>query len=93
MVTREELQNDEDYADICEDVKDECSQHGEVAVVLIPRIKEGFPAQCEGGVYVQFLQSEAAQRAAMALTGRKFADNTVDVDYFDESAFASRNLL
>lgn len=37
MVTPEELHNDDDYADILEDIKDECSKFGEVVGVRIPR--------------------------------------------------------
>ncbi|WVQ81323.1 hypothetical protein IAT38_003446 [Cryptococcus sp. DSM 104549] len=37
MVTPEELYSDEDYADILEDINDECGKYGEVEGVRIPR--------------------------------------------------------
>jgi splicing factor U2AF 65 kDa subunit len=93
MVTPEELRDDQEFAEICEDVKDECAQHGQVLSVLVPRAKESFPVQCEGSVFVEFQQADIAQKAALALSGRKFAERTVDVDYFDEIKFSNRILL
>ena len=40
MVTFEELADDQEYADILDDVRSECSSYGAVVKVLIPRIKE-----------------------------------------------------
>lgn len=37
MVTPEELQDDEEYADIVEDIRDECNKYGAVSDVRIPR--------------------------------------------------------
>ncbi|ODN80911.1 hypothetical protein L202_03036 [Cryptococcus amylolentus CBS 6039] len=37
MVTPEELYSDEEYADILEDINDECSKYGEIEGVRIPR--------------------------------------------------------
>jgi len=37
MVTPEELQDDEEYQDILEDINEECSKYGEVEGVRIPR--------------------------------------------------------
>jgi splicing factor U2AF subunit len=93
MVTPDELGDDEEFGEICEDVREECSQHGDVLNVLIPRAKDGFPLQCEGSVFVHFQETVSARKAALALSGRKFADRTVDVDYFDEIKFSNRTLL
>lgn len=93
MVVSEELQLDEEFGEICDDVRDECAQYGRVLCVLVPRAKEGFPAQCEGSVFVEFGAAVEARTAALALCGRKFADRTVDVDYFDEIKFTNRTLL
>lgn len=93
MVTPEELRDDEEFVEICDDVKDECSQYGTVLSVLIPRVKENFSDQCEGSVFVEFDRADIAQKAALALSGRKFAERIVDVDYFDEIKFSNRILL
>jgi len=93
MVTHEELANDAEYEDIKEDVRLECADHGQVILVLIPRVKEGFPMSAEGDIYVQFAHAEHAKSAAFALNGRKFAERTVMVQYFDENKFAQRMLF
>lgn len=37
MVTPEELYDDQDYADILEDIQEECSKYGEIEGVRVPR--------------------------------------------------------
>jgi hypothetical protein len=81
MVTHEDLQNDAEVADIKEDVRLECADHGTVLKVLIPRVRDGHLASLEGLIFVEFLDSAMATSAAMVLNGRKFADKTVVVNY------------
>ena len=90
LVTREELIDVSEYEDIVDDVRHECSQYGTVVNVIIPRTIDGYPQECEGSVYVEFATTDMAKTAAIALSGRKFADRTVIVDYFDEEKFARR---
>lgn len=80
-MSQEELENDQEFDDIREDVKIECSSHGEVLAVLIPRQMDGFPGAIEGNIYVEFRESTMARNAALSLIGRKFADKIVKVDY------------
>ncbi len=87
MVTSEEIQNDSEYADIMEDVRLECSDHGAVIRVLIPRRKENYPAHAEGNIFVEFTNVDGASAAKRALTGRKFDNRTVVVEDFDENAY------
>lgn len=81
MLTREELNDDREYEDIKEDVTAECSGHGEVTSVIIPRQRDGFPFTAEMLIFVEFRDPNAARNCALALSGRKFADRTVIVDY------------
>lgn len=81
IVTREELQDDSEFEDILEDVKGECSSYGTVEAIIIPRAKDGFNLSAEGSVYVQYVTPEMARSAAIALSGRKFADRTVTVEF------------
>jgi splicing factor U2AF subunit len=90
MVTPDELNDDAEYQDIIEDVRGECSNYGEVDTILIPRQREGYPASCEGNIYTKFTDPNMARNAAMKLSGRKFADRTVIVEYFDEGRFQNR---
>jgi splicing factor U2AF subunit len=81
MVTHDDLSNDQEYEEIKEDVRLECMDHGQVLSVVIPRLKDGYPASTEGHIYVEFTITECAKMAALALNGRKFADRTVVVQY------------
>ncbi|CAE7480040.1 U2af50 [Symbiodinium microadriaticum] len=92
MVEPHELQDDTELADIREDVTEECSQHGTVRQVMLPRVKDGFPVSAEGSIFVEFETPQMARTAAMALRGRKFADKMVALSYFDEIRFANREL-
>lgn len=81
MIDRSELQDDSEHSDIAQDVKEECSTHGPVISVIIPRAKDGYPLSAEGSVFVEFRDADAARRAALSLRGRKFEDRLVAVNY------------
>lgn len=81
MIMSEELRDDSEYADICEDVKEECSKYGSVKSLVIPRMQDGYPSSSEGAVYVEFYERAMAKQAGQALSGRKFANRIVNVDY------------
>ena len=51
MVTPEELVDDEEYDDILEDIKNECSKYGLVRSLEIPRPIEGVEVPGLGKVY------------------------------------------
>lgn len=87
MVSREEIQDDSEFVDIREDVKEECSGYGQVLSIVIPRAKDGFPYHAEGNIYVEFLSSAMAATALAGLSGRKFADKLVVVEYWNEERF------
>lgn len=77
-VTPEELANDEDYEDILEDMKEECSKYGNVVAVHIPRPSgDGPPPPGLGKIIVEFEENSGAMAARNAIHGRKFAGNTV----------------
>eukprot|EP01041_Mallomonas_annulata_P007598 gene7598-15567_t len=81
MVSALDLQDDLEYGDICDDVRQECSQYGVVNSVVIPRAKDGFLRVSEGSIFVEFGSSAMAQIALQALSGRKFEDRIVVAEY------------
>jgi len=87
MVTREELQDDNEYVEIRDDVREECSQYGSVLSVVMPRVKDGFSAAEECSIFVEFEAATMAAQARQALTGRKFAERVVVCEFYDESKF------
>ncbi|CAJ0904125.1 11006_t:CDS:10 [Entrophospora sp. SA101] len=72
MVTSEELVDDEEYEDIVEDVREECSKFGCIVDMKIPR--PGQSTTGVGKIFVRFDSAEAAGIALRALAGRKFAE-------------------
>ncbi|RLN27287.1 hypothetical protein BBJ28_00016893, partial [Nothophytophthora sp. Chile5] len=89
MVTPEELEDEEEYADILDDIKGECERFGAVASLVLPRPRDGMPAAV-GKVFVEFSEVQAAQGAATELHGRGFSNRTVIVEFMDEGAYARR---
>ncbi|KAK2590347.1 hypothetical protein QQS21_011973 [Conoideocrella luteorostrata] len=88
MVTPEELMDNEEYEEICDDVREECSKYGTILELKIPRPVGGSrQAAGVGKIFVKFDSSEACHKALTALAGRKFADRTVVTTYFPEENF------
>ncbi|TAQ90177.1 hypothetical protein B7494_g1511 [Chlorociboria aeruginascens] len=88
MVTPEELIDNEDYEEICEDVKEECEKYGKVLDMKVPRPTGGSrQSNGVGKIFVKFDGPESAGKALRALAGRKFADRTVVTTYFSEENF------
>lgn len=91
MVTSEELQDDEEYDDIVDDIKHECIKFGTVISITVPRPG----GECEaavGKVFVEFEDVRGAEKAAQELHGRGFASRTVEADYIPEKKYASKQL-
>ena len=87
-VTPTELADPDEYADILEDMRDECGKHGGVEAIAIPRPPApGVPPPPGlGRVYVTYVDVSGAIAAAAALHGRRFGGRTVVASYGDEGA-------
>ncbi|VDD74324.1 unnamed protein product [Mesocestoides corti] len=90
MVDPEELGNDEEYEDIVEDVRTECSKYGIVSSVEIPRPIPGVEVPGVGKIFVQFASLVDCQKAATALTGRKFDNRLVVTSFYDPNKYHRR---
>ncbi|XP_068235077.1 splicing factor U2AF 50 kDa subunit-like isoform X1 [Palaemon carinicauda] len=91
MVLPEELKDDEEYEDIQEDIREECSRYGIVRSVEIPRPVEGVEVPGVGKVFVEFNSVLDCQKAQQNLTGRKFANRVVVTSYFDPDRYHRRD--
>ncbi|KAE9361817.1 hypothetical protein PF008_g675 [Phytophthora fragariae] len=91
MVTPEELEDEEEYADILDDIKGECERFGAVPSLLLPCPRDGIPSAV-GKVFVEFGDVQSAQNAATELHGRGFSNRTVIVEFMDEGKYARREL-
>lgn len=91
MVTTEELLDDQEFHDIVEDVRGECSRYGHVTSVYIPRpLPAGAPGIEPAGVgrvYVQFAQVPECEAALRAIAGRQFDGRTVICAYVKDEAW------
>ncbi|KAF5700406.1 pre-mRNA splicing factor [Fusarium globosum] len=88
MVAAEELLDNDDYEEICEDVREECSKFGKIIDVKVPRPTGGSRQSAGvGKIFVKYERAEDTAKALQALAGRKFADRTVVTTYFPEENF------
>eukprot|EP00877_Chromochloris_zofingiensis_P014566 jgi/Chrzof1/9363/Cz04g00030.t1 len=96
MVQRDELLDDEEYADILDDTRDEVAKYGSLKSVIIPRPSSDGPEQDPAGVGLVFLEYEdgkGAAKAQVALHGRQFGENKVDASFFDQDKFDARQFV
>ncbi|EGR33003.1 u2 small nuclear ribonucleoprotein auxiliary factor 2, putative [Ichthyophthirius multifiliis] len=97
MINDGELIIDEEYKQIEEDVKDECSKHGKVVSIAIPRpsvddVKAGKEHVLgKGKIYVEYESIEAAREARRYLNGRLFSNRTVQVSYFNYQKYLEQD--
>jgi len=90
MVTPDELQDEEEYEDIVEDIREECSKYGAVKSIEIPRPVPGVDVPGLGKVFIEFLGIPECQKAQHSLTGRKFSNRVVVTSYFDPDKYHRR---
>ncbi|XP_076443173.1 splicing factor U2AF 50 kDa subunit-like [Babylonia areolata] len=90
MVQPEELEDEEEYEDILEDVKEECSKYGVVRSLEVPRPIKGVEVPGVGKIFVEFNSVIDCQKAQQALAGRKFSSRVVVTSYFDPDAYHRR---
>ncbi|ORX95524.1 hypothetical protein K493DRAFT_219056 [Basidiobolus meristosporus CBS 931.73] len=91
MVTPEELQDDDEYQDILEDVGDECSKFGRIVEFQIPKPINGEKVPGVGKVFIRFETKDECSVALRALAGRKFGDRTVVASYITEERFQAQD--
>ncbi|CAI2734545.1 unnamed protein product [Schistosoma spindalis] len=90
MIETSELEDDEEYEDIVEDVRAECSKYGVVRSLEIPRPIPGVEVPGVGKIYVEFASLIDCQKAATALTGRKFNQRLVVTSFFSPDNYHRR---
>ncbi|XP_040280035.1 splicing factor U2AF 65 kDa subunit isoform X1 [Bufo bufo] len=91
MVLPEELLDDDEYEEIVEDVRDECSKYGIVKSIEIPRPVDGVEVPGCGKIFVEFTSVFDCQKAMQGLTGRKFANRVVVTKYCDPDGYHRRD--
>ncbi|XP_044496918.1 splicing factor U2af large subunit A-like isoform X2 [Mangifera indica] len=91
-ITADVLMDDEEYEEILEDMREECSKYGTLVNVVIPRPHpngEQFPGV--GKVFLEYYDMAGCATAKTALNGRKFGGNLVKAYYYPEDKYFSRD--
>ncbi|XP_009629636.1 splicing factor U2af large subunit B [Nicotiana tomentosiformis] len=88
VVSADELNDDEDYQDILEDMRTECGKFGSLVNVVIPRPSpNGEPTPGVGKVFLEYADVDSASKARQSLNGRKFGGNQVVAVFYPENKF------
>merc|ERR1712096_526678 len=90
MVVAADLESDKNYADLMEDIVQECEKSGSISCVVIPRPEDPETARTMigkagfGQVFVEYAEVEQALKAYCSLTGRQFDSKPVMLSYCNE---------
>eukprot|EP00250_Pteridium_aquilinum_P016263 c23031_g1_i1 orf=557-2227(-) len=87
LVSVDDLRDDQEYADIYDDIKEECGKFGTVVKLIIPRPQGGGEVSGLGKAFVEYSDTEGARKAKSSLHQRKFAGNSVIATYYPEDKF------
>jgi splicing factor U2AF subunit len=90
MITPEELEEEEEYDDIVDDIKTECGKYGVVKSIDIPRPIKGIEVPGVGKIYVEFYSISDCLRVQTNLGGRKFANRVVVTSFYDPEKYHRR---
>ncbi|XP_065026735.1 splicing factor U2af large subunit B-like isoform X2 [Musa acuminata AAA Group] len=89
VVSPDELNDDEEYEDIMEDMRAEGGKYGKLVNVVIPRpVPNGEPAPGVGKVFLEYADIDGSTKARQGLNGRKFGGNQVAAVFYPENKFA-----
>ena len=84
MLTAQDLTDDDEYNEILEDTRDECSSFGTLKNIVIPRTGPGATK-----IFLEYMTVEDAAKAIGGLAGRTFDGRKVEAEYFDQVKFSN----
>jgi splicing factor U2AF subunit len=91
MVKITDLEIDEDYEDIVEDVMEECKKYGRVISIVIPR--PGIHTSVIGKIFIEYPVVEEAHKAKIGLEGMRFNGNRVQGGFHPEELYFQSNFV
>ncbi|KAL3922125.1 MAG: hypothetical protein SGILL_002373, partial [Bacillariaceae sp.] len=93
MVTDEDLQTDEDYNGLREEVEEEVAKFGKLLSMKVPRRATG---TVEGSairkIFLEYATVQDSANAEKELAGRQFGPNVVVASFYDEAEYAAGKL-
>jgi RNA recognition motif-containing protein len=87
MLSDQDLVNEDEYQEIMEDTREECSQFGKLASVIIPKAGQVGATK----IFLEYETADDAARAIQSLQGRTFDGRQVQATLFDENRFANKD--
>lgn len=90
MLSPSELEDEEEYEEILEDVREECSKYGSVKSLDIPRPITGVEVPGVGKIFVEFHTTADSENAQKNLAGRKFANRVVVTSFVPPDLYHRR---
>ncbi|CAD7924858.1 unnamed protein product [Amoebophrya sp. A25] len=104
FMTDEELRSDEDYDEICGDIKVECECYGRVLEMVVPRPQTDAEAEKDpdlqyemnrqrgvGWGFIEFEDVVAASKAKRDFDGRKFGEFRMGANFLNERQWRTRD--
>ncbi|XP_061440699.1 serine/threonine-protein kinase Kist [Rhineura floridana] len=76
------LQNEEEFEDIVDDIREECCKYGEIISLFVPKENPG-----KGHVFVEYANAGDSKAAQRALTGKRFDGKFVVATFYPLSAY------
>lgn len=86
------IDDEEVYKEVEEDIRIECSNYSKVVNVFMPRKDiDDNSTPGMGNAYVEFNSVDECKEARRQLVGRRFSDRTVQMIYFSEEKYLAKN--
>lgn len=93
MVANEDLESDEEYSGLMEEVEEEVRKFGKLLSIQIPRKASGsIEPSAVGKIFLEYATNQDAANAEQELSGRQFGPNVVQASYHDEQEYAALKL-
>ena len=86
----QDLQDDELYAELVDDVLTECGTYGDVDAVEIPRPDGDEKHEAQGSIFVRFGDELFAEQAIEAFADRSLNGKTILAGYYPEDLFKEK---
>jgi len=87
MINPETIEDDTEYEDIYNDIKDQIVNIGPIRSLIIPRKRDGYDSKIVGKVYVEFEDITIATLAKNTLRGQKFDGRIIMPSSYDPKKF------
>jgi len=92
MVMDEDLESEEDYVGLTDEVREECQKFGKLLSMKIPRVQDGFAPSAIKKIFLEYATAEDSIKAERELAGRQFGPAVVEAAYFSEDDYANGKL-